>query len=170
MAWQRCRALERNPFRNRQDVVLIDRDPGRVAAISRRLLVLLVAVIGERHADFAKLLLAGAAGFAAAAGIDEAADADDVARLPFLYVIADLDRTANDLVARDHGEDRVAPLVLHLVKIRVADAAIEYVDQNVVRFGLAPLDRPRLEFGLGLHGRVGRGLERGLGLNEGVHN
>ena len=141
-AEQRRRALERNALRDREDVILVDGDAGRIAAIGRRLLVLLVAVIGERHADLAILLLARAAGLAAAAGIDEAADADDMAGLPFLHMIADLDDAADDLVAGDHGKDRVVPLVLHLVNVRVADAAIENVDQHVVRTGLAPLDRP----------------------------
>ena len=111
-AKQRRRALERNALRDRQEVILVDGDTGRIAAIGRRLLVLLVAVIGERNAGLAILLLARAARLAAAAGIDEAADADDVAGLPFLHVIADLDDLADDLVAGDHGEDRVVPLVL----------------------------------------------------------
>src|SRR6185295_4164836 len=141
-AQQRCRALERNAFRDRENVILIDGDAGRIAAIGRRLLVLLVAVIGQREARLAKLLLARAAGLAAAAGIDEAADADDMAGLPLLHMIADLGYPADDLVTGDHGKDRVVPLVLHLMKVRVANAAIENVDQHVVRTRLATLERP----------------------------
>ena len=48
----------------------------------------------------------------------------------------------HDLVAGHHGKDRVVPLVLHLMDVRVTDAAIENVDQNVVWAGLAPFDRP----------------------------
>jgi hypothetical protein len=65
------------------------------------------------------LLLAFAAGRAAAAGIHEAADADDVSRLPLLHLSADLDHLTDDLVAGNHGEDRIVPLVLHLVDVRI---------------------------------------------------
>src|SRR5262249_28914339 len=148
-AEQRCRALERNAFRYREDVVLVDGDARRIAAIGRRRLVLLVAVIGEREARFTKLLLARATGLAAAAGIDEAADADDMAGLPFLHMIADLDDPADDLVTGDHGKDRVVPFVLHLVDVRMANAAIENVDEHVVRTGLAALQRPGNELAVG---------------------
>jgi len=103
---------------------------------------LLIPVIGERHADLALaiLLLACAAGFAAPAGIDEAADPDDVARLPFLHLVTDPDDTANDLVTRHHGKDRIAPFVADLVNVRMADTAIENVDEHVVRTWLAALE------------------------------
>jgi hypothetical protein len=164
------RALERNVLWDREHVILVDRDAGRVAAKGRRLAVTLVAVVGERHADLAILLLAFAAGRAAAAGIDEAADADDVAGLPFLHMVADLDHLADNLVARDHGEDRVVPLVLHLMNVGVTDAAIKNVNQNVVRARFAPLDGPRRQLGLGLLRRIGRGLEPGLRRNNRIHN
>src|SRR3990172_13421004 len=110
-AQERPRAFERYALGDGEHVILVDRDAARVAAIGRRLSVALIAVVGERHARLAILLLAGAAGLAAAAGIDEAAHADDVAGLPFLPVVADLDDFAHHLVAGHHGKDRVvAPL------------------------------------------------------------
>jgi hypothetical protein len=87
------------------------------------------------------LLFARFAGLASAVGIDEAADADGVAHFPLLHLGADLEDLADDLVTRDHRKDRVAPFVARL-DVRVADAAIEDVDEDVVRSWLAPFDRP----------------------------
>src|SRR6476660_9997163 len=89
-AKERRGTLERNAFGNSKHVVLIDGDASRIAAIGRRLAVALIAVIGQRHAAFAKMLLARKAGGAGTVRIDAAADTDD---LP------------DDLVARDHGKD-----------------------------------------------------------------
>jgi hypothetical protein len=105
-AKERRGTLERNAFGNSKHVVLIDGDASRIAAIGRRrLAVALIAVIGQRHAAFAKLLLASEAGRAGTVGIDEAADTDDVTLLPFAHMGADIDDLPDDLVARDHGKD-----------------------------------------------------------------
>ncbi len=153
-----------------QHVILVDGDAGGIAAIGRRLAVALIAVIGERHARLAILLLAGTAGLAAPAGIDEAADADDMTGLPFLDMVADLDHPADDLVARHHGKDRAAPFVAGLVDVGMADAAIENVDQDIVRAGLTALDRPWRQGRFGRLGGIGWGLERVLGLNKRIHH
>src|SRR5271169_1086156 len=95
-AKQGRRTLERNAFGDLEHVVLVDGDAGGITAIGGRLPVALIAVIGERHAAFAKLLLAGAAGGTGAVGIDEATDANDVAYFPFLHMRSDLNDLAND--------------------------------------------------------------------------
>ena len=157
-AKQRRRALERNALRDPQHVILVDGDASGIAAIGRGLTVALVAVIGERHAGLAILLFARKAGLAFAAGIDEAADADDVALVPLADMVADRGDTAHDLVPGHHGEDRAAPFVAGLVNVGMANAAIEDVDQDLVGARLAPLDAVRGKRRRRRLSRVGGGL------------
>ena len=157
-------ALERNAARNSQHVIFIDGDPRRIAAIGRRFLVLLDTIVGEAGPAFAKLLFARNAGFAGAVGIDEAADADDVADLPFFDMAAELEHLADDFVARNHREDRAAPFVAGLVNIGMADATIKDVDQNIVRAGLAALDGEGCNRRLCGSGGIGGSFESGFDL------
>jgi hypothetical protein len=89
------------------------------------------AIIGgqETIGSFAVVLLALLAGLAAAAAVDHAADADDVAFLKLDRACADPRHPAHDLVAGQTGIDGVLPLVLHLVNVRMADAAVEHLER-----------------------------------------
>ena len=128
---------------------LVHHDLRGVAAVGRRLAVHLGAVVGEGRALLAELLEVALAGVAVAAGVDHAADADQVAGLELRHLAPTARHAAHDLVARDHGEDGAAPLVARLVDVGVADAAEEDVDQHVVRARVAALDGERREGGAG---------------------
>ena len=58
---------------------------------------------------------------------------------------AHLADAADDLVARDDRVGRALPLVADLVEIRMADAAVEDVEDDVVGERFAALDRERRE-------------------------
>ena len=64
-----------------------------------------------------------------------------IAGLEALDVGTHLGHPPHDLVAGDHGEQRAAPLVPHLVDIGVADAAVGDLDQHIVG-----THRPALDF------------------------
>src|SRR5581483_8901508 len=140
-AQQRRRAVERHTVGNLDDEVFVHDDARRIAAVSRRLFVLLVAVVSEAPAALAVLLVAGPARLAFAARIDETADAYGVAGAIFFHLPADGGDAAHDLVAGDHWKYRVGPFAARLVNVRVADAAINDIDQHIAPAGLAPLDR-----------------------------
>jgi hypothetical protein len=144
-AQQRRSALKRNTLRDTQHVVFVHGDARGVAAIGGRLAVTLIAVVRRVHASLAVLLFAGFAGFTFTARIDETADADGVAGLPFLDLIPQLHYRADDLVAGHHREYRTAPLVAGLMDIRVTYAAVENVDQHIARPGLAALNGKRCQ-------------------------
>jgi|GEM_PF-6802636 len=93
-----------------------------------------------------------------AAGIDETADADHIAHLPFADLAADLADHADDLVARHHREHRAAPLVAHLVYVGMTHPAVFDVDLHLVRAGRAALDAVRCQ----------RRLGRGCGVSSGI--
>jgi hypothetical protein len=80
----------------------------------------------------AVLLQARLAVVALAAGVDHAADAHAVADRELGDAGADLGDDAGDLVAGDHREDGLAPALLGLVDVGVADTGELDVDQNVV--------------------------------------
>src|SRR5690606_30578712 len=147
-AQQRRGHVQRQLVRDPDDVVLIDHDGLRVAAVGG-LPVLVQGVVGAGHALRAVLLLAAQAVLALAAEVDEAADADPVAdRVPG-DAGADLGDYAGDLVSGDHGEDRLARALLDLVDVGVADARVLDVDQDVELADRAALDGGALQRGLG---------------------
>ena len=122
------------------DEVLVDDDRLAVAALRHRA-VLVVGVVGERRTVLAVLLEPGATAAAVAAGVHHAAHADVVADLVLGDVGADGGDDAGDFVA---GHDRVvgnAPLGFDGVDVGVADAGELDVDGDVVRAGLAAVDR-----------------------------
>src|SRR5439155_25457596 len=120
-------------------------DPCRVSALRGSLPVHLRAVVGEGCSLFAELLQARAALLALPARVDETAHASEVSGPELRHFTADLPDAAHDLVARHHGECRTAPLAARLVNVAVTDAAVEDVDQHIVRARLAPFDRERRE-------------------------
>src|SRR5580698_5416085 len=108
-----------------------------------------------------ELLLAGPALGAGAVGIDHAAHRSQVAELEFRDGRADLGYAADDLVTRNTGVDRgqeFAPLVAHLVKVRVADAAEKNFDLHVVFGWVATCDRGESQ----RRGRIDSGISFGV--------
>jgi hypothetical protein len=158
-AQERCRARGIEVARHLQHELLGDDDLLRVTAVGRRLAIHLGAVVRRRAAALAELLVVLAAVRAVAARIDEAADAGEVTDLHLLDVRADVRDPAHDLVARDHREDRLAPLFAGLMDVRMADAAEQNIDLDVVRADRAALDRRRSE-------RLFRGRD---GIDSGLH-
>jgi hypothetical protein len=88
----------------------------------------------------AVLLLALFAVAAHAARVHEAADAREVALLELRHLGAHARDAADDLVAGHHRVDGAAPLVAHLVDVRVADAAVLNLDEHVARAHVAPVE------------------------------
>ncbi|MNY36537.1 hypothetical protein D3C86_1710320 [compost metagenome] len=83
------------------------------------------------------------AGGAADAGIDEAADADVVADLELRDLGADGFHDTGNLMAGNDRIDGVLPLVADGVDVRVADAGIFDVDDDVVIVRLAAFEGER---------------------------
>src|SRR6185437_11002225 len=102
---QRCDAFERKIVRNREQVILVDHDPGRVAAVSRRLSIVLDAVVGHHEVPLTELLLAVAATIAFAARVNEAADTREVADRESLDFRPGLYDAADYLVTWYYGVD-----------------------------------------------------------------
>ena len=150
-AQERRHALERDPRGNADGVGLVDDDPLGVTPARRSQLVHLGAVVRERDVRLAVLLEASRAARALAARVHEAPDAREVARLELLDRIPDARDATDDLVAGDHGKGRLAPLGARLVDVGVAHAAVEDLDLDVARSGVAALERERRE------GRARRG-------------
>src|SRR3546814_3462792 len=67
------------------------------------------------------------------------------------------DLMADDLMAGNARVMRAAPFAADLMKVRMADAAIGDLDDDVVRAGLAAGDRQRLERTIGGVGAIGFG-------------
>src|SRR5215213_10180240 len=124
-------------WRDFKRVVLVHDHLGRVAPEGWRLLVLLRPVVSRHQVVLAILLLAVLAVAADAARVHEAAHARKVALTEARDLRAGPRHAPDYLVARDHRVRGVAPLVARLVYVRMADAAVEYLYQNVVRPRLA---------------------------------
>lgn len=82
------------------------------------------------------------------AAIDETAHRHAVAHLVLPHVRTDRRHMADDLVARHERIARAAPVVVDIVRVRVADAAISNGDGDVVRAQFAPFDTERSEIGV----------------------
>ena len=80
-----------------------------------------------------------------AAGIDHVADTGPVADGKFLHARADGGDDAGDFVARHQRVARASAQAVGVLDVGVADAGIGDVDDDIVRAGVAPLDRRRLE-------------------------
>ncbi|EHM53212.1 hypothetical protein HMPREF9080_01895 [Cardiobacterium valvarum F0432] len=119
-------------FRHFQHEGVADGDGFGVAAVGGLAVVFVDAVVGTDEAVFAVLFEVVSAGLAVAAGIDEAANADKVARFVFADARTDAAHTANDFMTRHHGVYRATPVVARGVQVAVADAGVEDVDNDVV--------------------------------------
>ena len=160
-AEQRRHRLEVDPVGHLHDEALLHDDPLGIAAEGRPARAALPAVVGHGAAFDAILLEVGLAGLTAPAGVDHAADAGEVADLQLADVPADGRDAPDDLVARHHGVDGAAPVVAGLVEVRMAHPAVQDVDGDVVRAGVAPLD------GEGGDRRIGRLRRIGFDLGHG---
>ncbi len=128
--------------RHAEHEILRHYDALRVAAEGRSVEVLVRAAIGHRHVR-AELFQARAAICAGSAGIDEAAHADRVTYFELLHAAADLRHVADDLVARHGGILSEVPFVARVVKVGMADPAVENLDLDVGGSRLASLDATR---------------------------
>jgi hypothetical protein len=86
------------------------------------------------------LFQALAAGRTIAARIDHAADSSEVARFEKGRFGAGLGHPANNSMSRKARVDRVMPFVACLMKIGMANAAIENFDLDVIRSGVAAVE------------------------------
>ncbi|CAI8970677.1 hypothetical protein EMIT0P294_50214 [Pseudomonas sp. IT-P294] len=100
----------------------------------------------------AVLLQVRLTGFAAAAGIDHAADANQIADFVPGDIRTNGGNFAYDLVARHQRVNGNAPLVAGLMDVGMTDAAVENVDGNVVSARAAAFEFYR---GEGSGGRLG---------------
>jgi hypothetical protein len=142
-AEKRSRSGQRKCRGDAEDVVFIDDDLVGIAAIGRSFLILLRGVVGEREVAFAELLEALSAVRTGSAGVDEATNADKVPDFKPGDVTADLGDVPCDLVTRNHGVYRVAPLATCLMYIGVTDAAVIDLQKYVIRAGLTPYEVKR---------------------------
>src|SRR6185437_5022463 len=115
-------------------------------------------VVGAGESVLAVVFLAILARGAMPATVDHAADADGVAGLETLHVLADRGDGADDLVARHGWIQCILPFVARRVQVGMADAAIKNVDGHVVRARRATLDGVRRKRLVGSLRGVGGGL------------
>ena len=92
------------------------------------------------------------AGFAGAARVDHAANADQIADFVLGDVRTDGGDFADDLVAGHQRVNGDAPLVARLMDVGMADAAVENLDRHVVGARAAAFEFHR---GEGSGGRLG---------------
>src|SRR5882762_9347233 len=98
-----------------QDKILVHDDGVGIATIGWHA-IFAAAIIGLDITDEAILLEACFTIFAFAAGVNQAADAGDVAYFELFYVITYFLYFTDDLVTGHHGEDTGKPIILYLVK------------------------------------------------------
>jgi hypothetical protein len=91
---------------------------------------------------------------AGAARVHHAAHGSEVSLFELCYVFADLDNAAGDLVTGNHRVNRVLPLVARLMEIRVADAAIENVEDDICRLRISAGDGVRSQGRRGCLGAI----------------
>ncbi|MNH15731.1 hypothetical protein D3C79_753500 [compost metagenome] len=150
-AENRRRAGQVHPGRDAHHKVLADHDAAGVTAHGVAAIDPVRGGVGHGRAFQAVLLQVLGTGLAVAAGIDHAANADQVTDLVRRYLLAHRSDAADDLVPghqRVHGN---APLIAGLMDVGVANATVEDLDGDIVRARAATLE------GHGCQG-AGRGL------------
>ncbi|MNG24893.1 hypothetical protein D3C84_1096690 [compost metagenome] len=98
------------------------------------------------------MLEVGLAGVAVAAGVNHAANTDQIADSVLGDIRTNGGNFSDDLVARHQGVDGNAPLVACLMDVGMAHAAVENLDRDVVGPWAATLEFHR---GEGRGGRLG---------------
>lgn len=154
-AEQRRDLLDVEGLGDAEHEVLVDDDGLGVAALRDGAVGRVGAAVGLDVALQAVLLLTGRALLALLAGVDHAADADEVADLVLGDLGADLGDAADDLVADDLRVGDGAPLAADGVDVGVADARVGDVDGDVLRADVAALDGGLGDGIGGGRGRVG---------------
>lgn len=140
-AEQGCDRRQVEVLRNPQDESLVYDDRSRVTAIGHAAQVFVFAVISENRRPFAVVLQARPAAFTFAAGVNQAADPGQVARLKFVHFGADFCDPADNFVSGHDGVDGVSPFVACRMKIGMADAAIQDFYLDVLRARLTAFER-----------------------------
>src|ERR1017187_1294842 len=138
-AEERCGPGEIEVGGDSQNEVFIDDDAIGVATVGDASEVLVRGVEGERQVR-AEILKPNLAPGAGAVRVDEAADRGELAGLVLGNCCANFGDTPDDLMAWDNRVDsghELAPLVADRMEIRVADAAEQDFNLNVV-FGWVP--------------------------------
>ena len=74
------------------------------------------------------------------AGIDHASDSNIIPCLVTRHFAADLDHAADDLMPRNDRIHAPSPVIAGLVKVRMADSAIENLHHHIVRARGPPLE------------------------------
>ena len=135
-----CGASGVQPLRDSKQVALVDDHPRGVPSVRPRVRARLETVERERDTLLAEHLVARAAFLARSARIDDAAHTNEVALAETGCAGTLGHDSADDLVAGHDRKMRVPPVVVHLVQIAVTNAAIENLNFDVVRSGVASLD------------------------------
>ncbi|NKF54611.1 hypothetical protein GO296_02692 [Ralstonia solanacearum] len=97
------------------------------------------SVVGEDRSRLAVLFIAREARVAVLARIDHASDANRVPHLKAGDFATDPRDASDDFVTRHDRVVRIPAMVLCDVEVCVADAAVEYVQNDIVRTWLPPL-------------------------------
>ena len=128
-------------------------------------------VIGKNDV-LAELLEIFVAAPAIPAGVDHAADRSQIAFFEFFHVPSDRDHTTDNLMA-GHARIRggAAPFITRGVNVRVANAAEQNVDLDIVRQRIAAREREWCERRFRRLSRVGFRIRSHLiGLTAAAHN
>src|SRR5438270_11824655 len=100
-----------------------------------------MGAVRQHHANLAVLLEAAPTVAAMATGVHHDPNSGEITALESRDLIPHCGDAADDFVTRNYRVDRLAPLVTCHMDVRVANAAIQNVDLDIVRPELAPLSR-----------------------------
>src|SRR6266404_1257008 len=119
-----------------------------------------LTVIGENWTIFAILLEASTATGAVTAGIDHATHGSQITLFEFLNLATYFRHTTHDFVTWHARVNSIVPLVANLVQIRMTDAAIKYLDLDIVSTNFTSLNREGTQRSRGALRRVGTSADR----------
>jgi len=133
-------------FRYAQHKRFVDHDAVGISAVSYATKMFIFRVVGKGWHTVAELFVARAAVRAGAVGIDQTAHGGEISRFEFLDGGAGFHDSTNDFMARHagiHSRHHVFPFIAYLMKIGVADSAVQNLDLHIVGSGLTALDGGR---------------------------
>lgn len=151
-AENRCGTGQRQTFRDPHNKMFADHDAVGITAHGIAAVDPIRGGVSHGRAFEAILLEVRLTGFAAAAGVDHAADADQIAYLVTGDIRTDSGDFSDDLMAGHQRINGNAPFVACLVDVGVADAAVKNFDRHVVGAQAATFEFHR---GEGSGGRLG---------------
>src|SRR5690554_46748 len=126
-------------FRNAQDKGLLDHDIVRIAPVSHATGMAFLTVVGSHKAVFTVLFQPFMAGIAVLAGIDHTAHAHQITDFELADLISNCRNPPDNLMARNHRINGIAPLVAGRMQVRVADTAVHDFDLDILGLWLPPL-------------------------------